>query len=641
MSGTRGGERLVCECRRFGAVAAVRFHVTPATNLLSSIDGLEAGGWLPTPWPTMCALSVLAYACVMLIAAYRDWKTPYIDQCDGALPRWLRPHAYSIGGELLVNARLRSCVLRIYHVYIGHTVYTRAQVLHVLVESVAVNALLVALFLGREQESCSIAATLLAVLTGIVGSLLSTSGRLLFRVANMQGEARHRYKANRKRLAAGDREQTRAGHHSRAKSADSTNLTTSGLFGPASPSRDKEIDVVRLNGCSPGLRRHTVSSPRSADNRSRATTARRVIQSVKASQQSPRDGGSSFEGQVFSTELGGTGVSTTGQSASPSPPPSPPSLAPSSWVGLSPTQPPERRSQPAGAQPEAKDGPQAVAAEQHHRLLTPRADAHMVRLLATQLAHAPSGCGKAPLFHVGFYVQPQLPHDKLDESTSVVGGGGRQPIFIRASRVERQLCARGVEVHYAPNDVPAALDTAAAGRIDLTCVASLVTHGGDAVSSGDQGGAVSSGSGEGNGAVSGRDVPDRPCCRSEHVSLGYEWSAYTALAWAYNMCLLWGSCALLVYIWRVRALLTSSLKASVRDDAEWERDFRAVLAVNVALSLTLLDGLKVLCLTFTSKHFLAALDMPPLKRQASQTMSLCRVTARLLRRSHKVLEWCL
>jgi hypothetical protein len=81
--------------------------------------------------------------CVMLIAAYRDWKTPYIDQCDGALPRWLRPHAYSIGGELLVNARLRSCVLRIYHVYIGHTVYTRAQVLHVLVESVAVNALLV------------------------------------------------------------------------------------------------------------------------------------------------------------------------------------------------------------------------------------------------------------------------------------------------------------------------------------------------------------------------------------------------------------------------------------------------------------------------------------------------------------------
>jgi hypothetical protein len=79
----------------------------------------------------------------MLLAAYLDWKTPYIDQCDGALPHWLRPHAYSIGGELLVNARLRSCVLRIYYVYIGHTVYTRAQVLHVLVESVAVHALMV------------------------------------------------------------------------------------------------------------------------------------------------------------------------------------------------------------------------------------------------------------------------------------------------------------------------------------------------------------------------------------------------------------------------------------------------------------------------------------------------------------------
>jgi hypothetical protein len=77
--------------------------------------------------------------------------------CD-AVSTVHRPRTFSLAEEWLVHVRTRSSVLRILHVYPSHTPYTRVQLLHVLLTSLYLNLLFIALFLGRDAETCSIVA---------------------------------------------------------------------------------------------------------------------------------------------------------------------------------------------------------------------------------------------------------------------------------------------------------------------------------------------------------------------------------------------------------------------------------------------------------------------------------------------------
>jgi hypothetical protein len=147
------------ECTLYGLqVAVLGFYVTPATNGIgASIDGLQLHHWLALHLSEYALLPLraaflLTYPLAMLLATYFDATTLYVDGV--AAPAWAcpRPHdEYSLVNELLVATRLRTGVMRIFHVVVGHVPYTRAQLTHVLATSIAVNALLVGLFLGREQ----------------------------------------------------------------------------------------------------------------------------------------------------------------------------------------------------------------------------------------------------------------------------------------------------------------------------------------------------------------------------------------------------------------------------------------------------------------------------------------------------------
>ena len=90
---------------------------------------------------------------------------------------------------------------RIFFVYPGHTVDTRAQLLQVLALTAAAALLSSALFHGREAENCSVAAEVIALLVAATSSIVATAGRLAFKVANLRRGAHVRpiYRANKAR----------------------------------------------------------------------------------------------------------------------------------------------------------------------------------------------------------------------------------------------------------------------------------------------------------------------------------------------------------------------------------------------------------------------------------------------------------
>lgn len=173
----------------------------------------------------------------MSLAVLLDRRTLYLDVAHPELPDWMRPRFFSLSHEFLVYLRLRSSLLRVWFVYPGHSVYTHAQGLHVLFTTVAVNAFVVALFLGRDQETCSVAAEVsasdgacggacggacagmlselvparsarpacasrssqvIAFFSVMLGSLASSCARMLFRRANLSDpRAKAFYHANK------------------------------------------------------------------------------------------------------------------------------------------------------------------------------------------------------------------------------------------------------------------------------------------------------------------------------------------------------------------------------------------------------------------------------------------------------------
>ena len=194
------GTSLVCSCSSLGIVAVVGFRMSPATNLgphgmppLDTLFAEAARMQLPI-------VAILIYALLLLLASALDARTLYVHVSHDALPDWLRPRPFTFGGEFLFNLRTRTTVLRVANVHNGHTVYTRAQLFHVLATTLMSSALSVSLFFGREGENCSLAAELVALAAIVFSSLTATLGRLAFKFARLYKGSIHRriYYANKK-----------------------------------------------------------------------------------------------------------------------------------------------------------------------------------------------------------------------------------------------------------------------------------------------------------------------------------------------------------------------------------------------------------------------------------------------------------
>ena len=97
-----------------------------------------AGVLLELTLPSPLVLGLLLILGLAYAAAL-DRRTAYLDVASPRVPQWMRPAPFDLRREFLTNLRLRTSVLRIMHVYPSHTLYTRAQLLHVLATGLALN----------------------------------------------------------------------------------------------------------------------------------------------------------------------------------------------------------------------------------------------------------------------------------------------------------------------------------------------------------------------------------------------------------------------------------------------------------------------------------------------------------------------
>ena len=191
LRGPNETNRLRCTCNSVGVVAALRFHLTPPTNKgsLGDLPRLLPLLLLPPQCWLLPALLGLLFA-VLLLAFWMDCTTLYISSDSPRLLWCLRPRPSApLWAELrwcaLMICLTRSSVLRIVFVAPGFTVYTSQQLVIVLANSIAINALCVALFLERDGEICSAVAALIVTLSTIAASLVASLCRLCFRWANL------------------------------------------------------------------------------------------------------------------------------------------------------------------------------------------------------------------------------------------------------------------------------------------------------------------------------------------------------------------------------------------------------------------------------------------------------------------------
>jgi hypothetical protein len=151
-SGGSTRPRMLCSCKRLGLVAVLRFQLMPSTNGLDALSGAglpsyTLGHFL---WALPVALLLLLF---VTIAFALDRRALYTHTTHPAFPHWLKPRAFDLREEFLFNVRLRSSILRIFHVHAGHTPYTRVQLLHVLATSVALNAAFISLYAPAHQPT--------------------------------------------------------------------------------------------------------------------------------------------------------------------------------------------------------------------------------------------------------------------------------------------------------------------------------------------------------------------------------------------------------------------------------------------------------------------------------------------------------
>ena len=115
---TSGGY-LVCDCKRLGIVAVLAFRIVPTTNVNVLGSMLQAPAFLVGLFAANTLLPIAALTLLLLLAAAQDRHTLYLSIDHPSLPEWLRPRPFSISQELLKTVRVRTTVLRIFHVYRG------------------------------------------------------------------------------------------------------------------------------------------------------------------------------------------------------------------------------------------------------------------------------------------------------------------------------------------------------------------------------------------------------------------------------------------------------------------------------------------------------------------------------------------
>ena len=577
------GSRLSCTCvpMRVGMVAVVQFRITPANNLFTAHRGR-----LPLVRPSsllIWAAALAAYALVVAVAVRIDAGTQYLAAQHPGVPAWLRPRPFSLAAEVLFTLRLRTSIARIWYVYPGHTLYTRAQLLHVLACSLAFSYFSVSVFMGRADENCNHIANLIATVAVTVSSILGTVIRILFRCANLRkgrhiGRVYHANKAARNALKG-----TREGGGEK--------MLPSGV----------RSEGTALEGSPVGMK-----APRRQQG-----------------------GGKRAEGSPVGKKaapIQSYGLPSSKSSPPPSPPPSLPrqmtiaevqvelgrelSSGESTPCGRSPTQRPPPRligtrehlgHRGAGAKPRARayidsEGGGSPSTGSHEKLLQARG------LGAPRVHHSGSKCASVAKAEGGGDSrgrsgQPTLArlnsvtaqHLSLDPTYAVAVGfcvrANGQSAFVPASHIGGSLFSRRLTIGY-----------------------------------------------EGAALPAGASEPNRSnVIRSQHgLRLGGS-GGLGGLAWAFNGALLVGATFGSMLVLESRAL-PSPLQASAVDEQSWYASVRETYILSLVQSLLLVDLLKVLCLTLTSEPMLARVG---LKKRGRKCLG------KPIRRLHKVLEFLL
>ena len=124
-------------------------------------------------------------------------------------------------------------------------------------------------------------------------------------------------------------------------------------------------------------------------------------------------------------------------------------------------------------------------------------------------------------------------------------------------------------------------------------------------------------------------------------------SAAVAIAYAVNAGMMWCSFFGLLSVLHARTQNAEKLWATAADDSTWWRELRSAFFYSWIYSLLLIDGVKIVCLTLTSKAALAALGLN--KSAASPAVSgsvggkskkvAAEASRKVVRRLHKVLEF--
>lgn len=589
-------------CNHLSILAA---DATPEADL-SLLD--EWGQMLGSAPPAYFAAASVLIVLLLGVAVF-DARTLYLDREDDSLRWWMRPRAFSFRTDLWVTFCTRTMVMRIFFVFPGHTIYTRAQLAHVFASSLSLSFLMVCIFEGRTDEGCTGGVSLAAAgLATLVGSLLTTSGRLAFKAADLYGPARAIYRANKevRRLALLQQADSArpdsvalSDAPSSPRSLPSSQGTTSGRHSssepssppPSPPPSDEEAPTMRelnASGCGEvdagracaGVRAavraleapHARGQPSAPSGHWHAimTRARRLLE------RSPRPG----------VAVPSRRAADTQRLVSPRPPAEGTKHAPSrltTWLMASPLFPRRKR-------------------EYGFRTRT-------LELKAGQLATRVT----PPVIAYGF----ELP-GRGDEAAAV---------FIPALRIgwasprlfDRFLNVRRFTVRYAIRSLPEGMPLR---QVNGDVVLSEELRGG------------------GGGA------------RSPPFALLF--SPWLALAWAYNSLLLWGS-----YLWLLKVYRTRSMQMLDADDRwtlyndAYQRGVIASFVASTFYSVFLVDACKVACLCLTTDPALRSFGVadvfdelgadarPSTSKSPAGRVLLLRlkqVARKAARRMHKLLD---
>ena len=542
------GSGLTCTCRQTGAIAVLRFRTTPATNLLAFQRGvslLEPDMGVAA-WSGWFAIG-LAYMGLMLVAAHLDAQTLYITTAHPSHPLWLKPRPFSVVSELLVTARLRTSVARIFHVYPGHTLYTRAQLLHVLACSCAFSLFSIVAFLGRGEENCADLAKLIAFLAVAISSLLGTAVRLLFRLNNVSKRHHHQqvYYANKRARAAAlakpvELRCNRAGMMEGAPRSDDDNDNGSdaGHGGVALPNWLSEGPSNRLALPPPSPPPSPSQSPPTyasmAAVRVELGGERRVgapasVPKLIGRLQSPSIEESNADRRSHSLQPGGAGGDHEAHEHF------------LRRILLQRAMPALEAGNAGRARVAASEGrPAGTSGRQGG------AAAHgSLRLASAWQLSTQSGEGVA----IGVTVMMQ-----------------GQQTFVPASRIRGSLCSQTLTVEYMRASLPQGLQHA---------------------------------------PTKGQVHAPRP--RRTPQLLG--WSAAGMAVWAVSVLLLVAAVFGTLVALQARARLPTQLQASPVDDASWRTSVGSAFGISLLQSLLVVDGVKVLCLFATSKAMLARMGL--------------------------------